>query len=233
MQLPLHGSAALGPRRDPKTEALACTTAAPGGRAVAERGKGSEMMDVACATFEDERQAARVVDGLLGSGFPPSHIYAVVERQGRLCRAPVGRSYRIAYAALIGAALAAAVGGCLATLAAWHGVIPPSPHTPGARPPADALLALAPSAVVGAIIGAAVGALRWHRRELGFPASAPGTRAFVAVRVSHGNVGTAERVLRTDGRRPYVAQTDDPVHDASHALNGFVQRELAPMMRRP
>lgn len=172
-------------------------------------------MDFEYVTYEDEASAAHACEMLLKSGFPARQIHALVWRDGVLRRAPIGRTWRLGYAALAGAAFVAAIGGMLTTLAILQGIVPP--HVPGVRPPVGAILALTPFAAIGAVLGAALSALRWKRKQLGFPA-ANGRSALVAVEVSPGNAPDAESILRTGGHEPHVTVTDNSARAAARAL---------------
>ena len=168
--------------------------------------------------YDNEQHAARAAQLLVEAGFPAQQVYIGVERDRRLARASTGRGQRLGLAMLVGAAISAALGAMIVSAATIDFVDTPLALLAGMSPMTIAVLALAPLAIPGALLGWLFETLRWRARDPGFPADAPRAPTFVGVEVSPGNHSDALLTLH-ESREAMLERADDWRRLAQEALH--------------
>lgn len=169
------------------------------------------------SVYPDEQHAARAAELLVEAGFQPSKVFIGVKRSGELQQARTGRGRTIAAAMLVCATLSAAIGDTwissasvglihlpLGPLASWSVIT-------------MATVMLLPMAIPGALIGWAIGALNWGKRD-DFPAQRTPARTFVGVEVSNASMPDAQLTLT----EPHDALLIKPDED----WRGIARQEL-------
>lgn len=158
--------------------------------------------------YDDEQRAARAAELLVEAGFSAPMVHIGVQRNGHLQEAHAGHKFVIGLAMLVGGTVSATIG-CMLVAAAAEGLITmPLGVLTGLSSITAAILAIAPAAIPGALLGWLVGELRFRHGSATFPSPVTRGSAFVGVEVSPGNQLDAELTL-TPAKSALIARSDD------------------------